>query len=96
MAEGVADMIRVTVKLLPLGDESSKRTLGVLKIANDGTGDLTNGNYTGTLHAEYTGEGGRKGYVRGFHRRRQSAWSLVGAFLKLWGHTKHPPRLKSR
>lgn len=86
-------MIRVTVELIPHGDESKARMLGVMEIANDGTGDLDIGHYDGTLHAEYTGKTGRTGRVREFNRRHQSVWSLVGAFLKLWGHTKHSPRL---
>jgi hypothetical protein len=88
-------MIRVTVELIPGGDENSPRRkkLGVLDIANDGRGDTETGHYRGTLHAEYTGPSGRHGEVREFHRQRQSVWSLVGAFLKLWGHTKHPPAL---
>lgn len=86
-------MLRVTVELLPGGNEARKRTLGRLDIANDATGDSTTGNYAGVLHAEYTGTNGRRGRVTGFHRQRQSCWSLVGAFLKLFGHTKHSPRL---
>ncbi|MCD0459155.1 hypothetical protein [Roseiconus lacunae] len=89
-------MIRVTIKLVPHGIESGKRTLGVLEIANDGSGDARNGNYTGELTAEYTGNAPRTGRVTGFKRREQSAWSLVGAFLKLFGHTKHSPRLMEK
>lgn len=63
-----------------------------MEIANDGTGDLMTGHYNGTLHAEYTKAGGRKGRVINFNRRKQSVWSLVGAFLKLWGHTAHSPK----
>jgi hypothetical protein len=84
-------MIRVTVQLIPKGDVSRAKTLGVMDIANDGTGDDSVGNYGGTLHAEYTGPSGRAGRVEKFFRRRQSVWSLVGAFLKLWGHTRHSP-----
>jgi hypothetical protein len=84
-------MIRVTVELLPHGDEAHKRQLAVMEIANDGTGNVSTGNYRGTLHAEYTPEKGRHGQVFEFHRQRQSVWSLVGAFLKLWGHTSHSP-----
>jgi hypothetical protein len=50
------------------------------------------GNYRGTLHAEYTRTDGRQGRVLNFNRRGQSVWSLVGAFLKLWGHTRHSPK----
>lgn len=84
-------MIRVTVQLIPKGVETRARTLGVMEISNDATGDEATGNYTGKLVAEYTPAGGRPGRVTSFDRRRQSVWSLVGAFLKLWGHTKHSP-----
>ena len=86
-------MIRITVELLPKGDETRKRTLGRMDIANDATGDVETGHYLGTLHAEYTKPEGRRGRVTAFNRRKQSVWSLVGAFLKLWGHTKHSPLL---
>lgn len=59
-----------------------------MTIANDGSGTVETGNYTGTLHAEYTPPAGRPGAVRGFARQRQSVWTLVGAFLKQWGHTR--------
>lgn len=85
-------MLRINIELLPKGDASRARTLGTMTIANDATGTLELGNYVGTLNAEYTGPDGRKGRVTNFNRRRQSAWSLVGAFLKLWGHTAHSPR----
>lgn len=83
-------MIRVTVELLPHGKEEGKRTLGVMLIANDATGNATYGNYVASMMAEY---GQRAGVVRGFNRKSQSVWSLVGSFLKLWGHTKHAPKL---
>lgn len=89
-------MLRVTVELIPVGDESRKRTLAIMEIANDGTGTSQVGNYTGTLHAEYTGPEGRHGKVFSFRRKGQSVWTLIGAFLKLWGHTKHSPKLMSK
>ena len=89
-------MIRVTVELIPHGIESLKRTLATMDIANDGTGDLSVGNYTGCLHAEYTAPVGRTGKVRGFNRKTQSVWSLIGAFLKLFGHTGHSPKLMEK
>lgn len=89
-------MLRVTVQLIPHGDESRARTLGVMEIANDGTGTTESGSYDGVLHAEYTGASGRAGRVTGFNRKAQSVWSLVGAFLKLWGHTKHSPSLMEK
>lgn len=79
-------MIRVTLELIPKGCEARKRTLGTIEIANDCTGTEQVGNYHGRLHAEYTGKDGRIGVVKNFCRQRQSAWSLVGAFLKQWNH----------
>jgi len=38
-------MLRVTVEIVPFGNESRKRTLGVMEIANDGTGDHDWGMY---------------------------------------------------
>lgn len=67
-----------------------------MDIANDGTGTSDTGNYVATLHAEYTGKDGRKGRITNFNRRKQSAWSLVGAVLKLFGHTAHPPKDMSK
>lgn len=83
-------MLRVTIEMLPKGDATRPRILGQMLIANDETGTLTEGNYVGTLHAEYTGPDGRHGRVMLFNRQKQSAWSLVGDFLRLWGHARHP------
>lgn len=82
--------------MIPQGDESRARPLGKLEICNDATGDKRLGHYEGTLHAEYTQADGRKGRVMSFNRQRQSVWSLVGAFLKLWGHTRHSPKLMTK
>lgn len=80
-------MIRVTVELISANGRERDRVLGVLEIVNDGTSKARDiGNYRGTLVAEYTR--GRPGVVEGFRRQRQSVWTLVGAFLKQWGHTK--------
>lgn len=82
-------MIRVTIELLPHGKQEGKRVLGVLDIANDGSGTDEIGNYDGELHAEYTQPGEpRKGRVLSFNRKRQSAWTLVGMFLKKFGHVR--------
>ena len=86
-------MIKVTVELIPFGLGKPK-TLGVLEIANDCTGTPQLGNYTGSLDAEYCK--GRAGTVRQFNRSKQSVWSLVGAFLKLYGHTRHSPKLMEK
>ena len=91
-------MIRITIELIPHGDENHerRRVLGTMEIENTGTGTERIGNYSGVLHAEYTDANGRPGKVAQFNRAGQSVWSLVGAFLKLWGHTKHSPKLMSK
>lgn len=89
-------MIVVFVELWPGGDESKKQLLGTMQISNDGTGSIDSGNYRGFLDAEYTGAEPRQGSVMCFSRKRQSVWSLVGAFLKLWGHTSHSPKQMSK
>lgn len=89
-------MIKVTVELISAIDNSRSRKLAELHIANDGTGDDQVGNYKATLHAEYTGATGRKGVILNFNRQNQSVMSLVGAVLKLFGHTKHSPKLMQK
>ena len=89
-------MLRVTVELIPHGNETRKRQLAMMEIINDGSGSVDIGNYRGILHAEYTGPEGRQGKVTDFYRQRQSVWSLVGAFLKLFGHTRHPLKSMSK
>jgi hypothetical protein len=39
-------MIRVTIEILPSGDETRKRHVGTVEIANDGTGSAEVGNYS--------------------------------------------------
>jgi len=89
-------MIRVTVELWPHGDDAKKRKLAHMDIFNDATGTKSKGNYKCRFHAEYTRSGPRTGTVQQFNRQSQSVWSLVGAFLKLFGHTRHSPKLMSK
>lgn len=80
--EGTA-MIVVTATLISATDGST-RELGRIEICNDGTGTNDVGNYTAKLFAEYCD--GRTGHVKGFRRRKQSVWTLIGRFLKQWNH----------
>ena len=71
-------MIRVTIELIPHGDESLPRSnLGVIEIGNDGTGNSNTGNY----NTRFTQVGGkkawRKGRVRGFKRLQRNAYDLL-------------------
>ncbi len=38
-------MIRVTVELVPIGNEAQKKVIGVMHIANDASGTSSEGNY---------------------------------------------------
>jgi uncharacterized protein involved in tellurium resistance len=40
-------MIRVTIELVPFGEEAYKKEIGSIIIANDGTGNQAIGNYDG-------------------------------------------------
>jgi hypothetical protein len=42
-------MLRCTIELVPRGDESRKRVIGLVEIANTGTGTLERGNYSVVL-----------------------------------------------
>jgi len=43
-------MIRVTIELLPFGDETGKKTLSVIEIANQQTGSMKYGDYMARLN----------------------------------------------
>ena len=71
-------MLRVTIELVPKGDEERCRHLGTVEIANDGTGDAATGNYAVRL-AKFgrPGETWMKGAVRGFDRIRRGPYDLL-------------------
>ena len=71
-------MLRVTIELLPDGDEEAARLLGKLTIANDDTGTPLNGHYDTQLTTfdHYGGSFVRTGRVEDFNRER-SAVDLV-------------------
>jgi len=73
-----ATMLRVTIELLPDGNEEAARPLGELTIANDDTGTPLNGHYDTQLTTfdRYGGSFVRTGRVEDFNRER-SAVDLV-------------------
>jgi hypothetical protein len=85
-------MLRVRVEILPGGDEKRARKVGELLIHNDGRGTERVGHYEGEFHSEYTFGTPRRATVRNFDRLKHSSWSLIGAFLKAFGHTRHSPK----
>ncbi len=82
--------IRVTMEIIPKGDESKKFVAGVIDIINDGTGDYGNGqgigNYdwriTGPVHEEYGPDFWEKGRLEKFKRKR-GWWSCVKEVLNI-------------
>jgi hypothetical protein len=71
-------MIRVTIELLPHGDETRKRHLGTAIIANDGTGKDTHGNYNIRLSRRGQPDSTWKtGRLTGFQRKRFLVWDLL-------------------
>jgi hypothetical protein len=71
-------VIRVTVELLPKGDESRKRHIGSIEIANDGTGTALKGNYMVRLAKFGRPEATwKRGAVIGFARQSQGPYDLL-------------------
>ncbi len=82
-------MVVVKIELWPHGDQTKSRTLGVMSIANDGTGSVEQGNYKAELsHAGvYYGRkpgAWKRGMVLGY-RRTLSPYHLVSMALKACG-----------
>ena len=71
-------MLRVTVELVPFGEEAHARKIAEAVIYNDGTGDRDAGNYVaGFCEHGWLGSAEIKG-----HCRAQSVWALVGAAVR--------------
>lgn len=71
-------MIRVTVELVPHGDESRARILARGIIANDGSGTLQRGNYRFQLsQSRRLNVTARAGTVKGFPRLSKNVWHLL-------------------
>lgn len=74
-------MIRVTVEIFPYGDESRRRKLAHLDIANDGTGDHVIGNYKYRAYNE-AGSLWKSGTLTGFKRSRYTVLWLLALVLR--------------
>ena len=70
-------MLRVTVELVPFGQETGARKIVEMLIANDGDGDGTHCSYEGWISSDsWTKDQARYGKVKD-HDRRQSVWTLI-------------------
>jgi hypothetical protein len=72
-------MIYIRVEKWIRGDKNQRELIGELKIANDGSGSATSGNYDATLY----GRKGRMGstQIKNFPRHERHAWDLVAKVL---------------
>jgi hypothetical protein len=71
-------MIRVTIEIIPSGDETRKRHIGTVEIANDGTGSSEVGNYSIRL-AKFSNPSQTwlQGKLTGFNRVNRGPYDLV-------------------
>lgn len=71
-------MIRVTVELIPHGDESRKSTIGTMTIANDGTGEGAISNYDYAIDTARYGIDISHSYKgKASHYRERNVWHLI-------------------
>lgn len=75
-------MLRITIEMVPKGDDSRAYTLAQGVIANDGTGDKSIGNYiygfSGQIKRPGDDPGIRtSGELKGFSRLRDDCWELL-------------------
>lgn len=88
-------MLRITVELVPFGDEKKVRKIGEMVLANIGDGTGRFGEYVGWAAPDtWSGEPARFGVLKAYDRA-QSVWELVRLMLEAIRLEKHkPPRAK--
>lgn len=79
-------MIRVTIEMVPKGDDKRSYILAQGAIVNDGKGTLTVGSYeygitTQISRAQTDGRIWKTGRVTGFKRKRDNVWRLLALVL---------------
>ena len=70
-------MLRLTLEFVPFGQESCRKTISVMTIANDGTGTHTIGNYKYKIIDKESVYPDIKGKIEKFPRVAKKAWDLV-------------------
>lgn len=68
-------MIRITIEILPFGDEHHRQIIATGDIINDSSGDVKYGNYTYTLYSQ--GKLWRGGKIKRFSRLKNNIWELL-------------------
>jgi hypothetical protein len=76
--------LRITVDLIPQGDESRRRKIGELYIVNDGSGTREIGNYKFKLIGLTTGGGIERCHTGAYKKfkRARGYWSLIREILE--------------
>lgn len=69
-------MLRITIELVPFGNEDEAQKIATMLIANEGTGDYKVGNYAYVYNYSDRPDEPEFGYVRRYPRI-QGAWGLV-------------------
>ena len=72
-------MIRVSIDLLPFGQEEGKKRLATMEIANDGTGTPERGNYKARLNPKHEWD---EKVVTNFDRKSYPVYKLLYLVLK--------------
>lgn len=76
-------MLRVTVELVPYGDETKKKKIGEMVLANTGDGTGEKGDYEAwTAPDNWSGEPAKYGKLFGYDRS-QSVWELVYQMVRM-------------
>ncbi len=75
-------MIRVTIEMVPKGQEDKKKLVGICEIWNDGSGTLDYGNYRYRITKEDQNVNLTIGEVKQFQRLTKSSWHLLYECLK--------------
>lgn len=84
-------MLRVTIELIPFGNEENKRKIGEMVIANTGDGTGALGDYEAwTAPDSHSNEPLMFGKLKGYDRR-QSVWELIRLMLESIRLEKHKP-----
>jgi len=73
-------MLRITVEIVPYGDETMAREIGKGYIVNDGTGHYNKGNYNCTFYE--TDINNKQSIKLKNFDRSKGFWSLIGEALK--------------
>jgi len=84
-------MLRVTVELVPFGDESKKRKIGEMVIANDGSGDISTASYQAWIGADdHSGDPAMFSKLER-HDRSKSVWELIKLLIDAARSGRHSP-----